>query len=249
MILKRRSSLGLAVALSSLVAASCVWGESPTERALAKDFVPEIRGASVRYLEDLDLLVFEMQLDDSVAKVVPAPRGQLDTAPVVGFVFPTNLTPEAVGFREAQGILALAVTAHPDFDDTPLWDEDADRDYGNDGAIFHPHWVVLQPDDRVKGGLSVLPAEKARLSELLPPTNPGMPMYMDSPGHSVVLGKHSLRVLVPAYRLKGETEFQFDAVACYMEVNASDEKRPMLGVYEVYQVLSGDLSLPYSVGD
>jgi len=36
-------------------------------------------------------------------------------------------------------------------------------------------------------------------------------------------------------------------VTAYMEVNTSDDARPMLGVYEVYDVLSGDLSLPYGV--
>jgi len=41
--------------------------------------------------------------------------------------------------------------------------------------------------------------------------------------------------------------FKFDAVTAYMQVNQSDENRPMLGVYKVYDVLSDDLSLPYSV--
>ena len=49
----------------------------------------------------------------------------------------------------------LAVTSHPDFDDTPLWDEDNDRDYANDGGIWHKHWVVLNKDARVKGGMAV----------------------------------------------------------------------------------------------
>ena len=34
-----------------------------------------------------------------------------------------------------------------------------------------------------------------------------------------------------------------------MQVNASDMMRPMLGVYKVYSVASGDLSLPYTVGE
>jgi hypothetical protein len=42
-------------------------------------------------------------------------------------------------------------------------------------------------------------------------------------------------------------EFGFDAVSAYLQVNASDDARPMLGVYDVYGVLSGDLSLPYTV--
>jgi hypothetical protein len=44
--------------------------------------------------------------------------------------------------RRKSGILALAVTAHPDFDDTPLFDENADGDPANDGKSWHSHWVV-----------------------------------------------------------------------------------------------------------
>ena len=38
------------------------------------------------------------------------------------------------------------VIHYPDFDDTPLWDENADRNYADDGIIWHPHWVVLNED-------------------------------------------------------------------------------------------------------
>lgn len=82
---------------------------------------------------------------------------------------------------------------------------------------------------------------------MLPQTNPGMPMYMDSPGFGVWMRDDRLKVTVPLYRTRGKKDFKFDAVAVYMEVNASDDTRPMLGVYKVYSVASGDLSLPYSV--
>jgi hypothetical protein len=74
-----------------------------------------------------------------------------------------------------------------------------------------------------------------------------MPLYLDSPGHSIVLDGNTLKVLVPALRVSGNTQFQYDAVTAYLEVNTSDEGWPMLGVYQAYSVLSGDLSLPYSV--
>ncbi|MDJ0571164.1 MAG: hypothetical protein QNJ53_19230 [Pleurocapsa sp. MO_192.B19] len=57
----------------------------------------------------------------------------------------------------------------------------------------------------------------------------------------------ALKVLVPAQRVNSNTEFNFDGVTAYMEVNTSDEKRPLLGVYQVYSVRSGDLSLPYTI--
>ena len=209
----------------------------------------EVTAATVRYVDDLDLLVFEQVVEGKAGGTMPNAKGQLDGAPVLGYVFPTNLSSTDVGFSEIDGVVALAVTSHPDFDDTPLWDENLDRDYANDGVVFHTHWVVLTPDDRVPGGLAVKEYRKEDASVVLPPTNPGMPMYMDSPGHSVVLRGNALRVLVPAARVNNRTDFNFDAVTAYMEVNTSDDTRPMLGVYEVYKVLSGDLSLPYSVGE
>jgi hypothetical protein len=72
-------------------------------------------------------------------------------------------------------------------------------------------------------------------------------MYLDSPGFSVVRDGQTLKVPVPADRVSGHTDFNVDAVTAYMEVNTSDKSRPMLGVYEVYDVLSGDLSLPVAV--
>ncbi|MEM7352152.1 MAG: hypothetical protein AAF657_15230 [Acidobacteriota bacterium] len=206
----------------------------------------EIRSATVDYLKNLDLLVFEQEVRGRAGGTTPRAKGQMDGAPVLGYVFPTNLESQDVGFAPVEGVVALAATSHPDFDDTPLWDENNDRDYANDGVIFHTHWVVLVPDERVPGGLAVRQIADADPKTLLPPTAPGMPMYMDSPGFSVVLSGNNLKILVPAARVSGKTDFRFDAVAAYMQVAQSGD-RPLLGVYEVYSVLSGDLSLPYSV--
>lgn len=206
----------------------------------------DLTSVQVSYMNSLDLLVFEMQVEGSAGKTTPEAAGQLNGAPVLGYVFPTSLRPMDVGFGETDGILAFAVTSHPDFDDTPLWDENNDRNYENDGKIFHTHWVVLVPDDRVEGGLSVKEFKKENESVILPPTNPGMPIYLDSPGFSVLFRSNTLKVAVPAQRLNNRKAFNYDGVAAYMEVS-TEPGQPMLGVYAVYEVLSGDLSLPYQV--
>lgn len=206
----------------------------------------QIRKAEVAYMSDLELLVFKLEVAGEAGNLMPQPAGKLDGAPVLGYVFPTTLHPVDVGFSATAGIVALAVTIHPDFDDTPLWDENNDRDYANDGPVYHTHWVVLTDDKRVPGGLAVKQF-KPTDAVVLPATNPGMPMYMDSPGYSVVLKANTLQILVPLQRIAHQMNFKYDAVTAYMQVNTSDPARPMLGVYQVYSVLSGDLSLPYEV--
>lgn len=206
-----------------------------------------VSDAQITFMEDLDLLVFEQTVKGTAGNTVPEPAGHMDGAPVLGYVFPTSLSSTDVGFDEIEGVVALAVTSHPDFDDTPLWDENANRNYDDDGVVFHTHWVVLGADDRVPGGLSVIEFKQEEAARVLPPTAPGMPMYLDSPGHSIVFKQNKLRVIVPRARVNGKRNFDFDAVTAYMEVNTSDESRPLLGVYEVYSVLSEDLSLPFSV--
>jgi len=234
-----------ALVAAGLAAASLAWAGNAVE-PLPNGPSLEIEGQAVRYIEDLDLLVFEQRLAGPAGGIVPEPAGQFDGAPVLGYVFPTTMSPAAVGFGDVDGILALAATSHPDFDDTPLWDEGMTGRYDDDGAVWHAHWVVLGEDDRVPGGLSVV--EFGEGDEVtLPPTNPGMEMYLDSPGFAVVVRDEVLRIVVPAYRVRDEKDFRYDAVTAYMEVNTSDEGRPVLGVYEVYDVASGDLSLPYEV--
>lgn len=239
---KHFTSLALIALGANLLAGIAVAAE-PTPVSDSPDL--EIRDASVSYFPDLELVVFELDVRGAAGATVPVPAGQMDGAPVLGYVFPTTLRPEQVGFAPGDGILALAATSHPDFDDTPLWDEDGNGDPTNtvEGRIFHSHWVVLVSDDRVPGGLSVK-AVKDNVDAELPATAPGMPIYLDSPGFSVVLQGNRLRIPVPAWRMRDLGTFNYDAVAAFMQVNSSDDSRPTLGVYKVYSVLSGDLSLP-----
>lgn len=206
-----------------------------------------IKEVSVTHNSDLSITIWEIQVNGTAGKTIPVKVGQLDGAPVLGYVFPTSLKPTDVGFNQTDGIVALALTSHPDFDDTPLWDENSDKIYDNDGVIWHPHWVILHEDKRVAGGLSVKQFKKADETVVLPPTNPGMPMYMDSPGYPVTTKSSTIKVVVPDYRMNNRTDFSYDGVTAFMKVNTSQEDLPMLGVYEVFSVASGDLSLPYKV--
>lgn len=200
-----------------------------------------LQAAEGRYDASVDTFVMTMNVRTAVATNVPSPNGELDGAPVLGYVFPTTIPPAEVGFTNVDGLLALAVTSHPDFDDTPLWDESGDADFANDGAVYHVHWAVLVDDEDSTGGLSVPGAVAAEL----PPTAP-MPMALDSPGYHAFARGDALHVLIPGWHLGGVEQFSFDAVTARMHVDASGPG-PVLRVDEVVDVLSGDLSLPMSV--
>lgn len=206
-----------------------------------------IRQVEVKHNTDLDVTIWEINVKGIAGKTTPTPAGQMDGAPVLGYVFPTSLKSTDVGFGATEGIVALALTSHPDFDDTPLWDENSDKTFDNDGIIWHPHWVILIEDKRVEGGLAVKQFKMDDKTVMLPPTNPGMHMYMDSPGYPVKSKNNTIKVVVPDYRINNQIAFSYDGVAALMKVNTSNMDLPMLGVYKVYSVASGDLSLPYTV--
>jgi hypothetical protein len=215
----------------------------------------KIKSTSVIHNKDLGVTIWEIKVDSLAGNTTPKPAGQLNGAPVLGYVFPTTLKSTDVGFNQTDGIVALALTSHPDFDDSPLWDESIDGIFDNDGVVWHPHWVILVEDKRVAGGLAVKEFKKDDSSVVLPKTAPNMPMYMDSPGYNIITKGNSIKVVVPDYRIKNRTDFKYDAVTCFMEVNTGDGvtqhndsgAMPMLGVYKVFSVASGNLSLPYSV--
>ena len=211
---------------------------------VAQDF--DISNVYVTKDTKLRQIVFTMEVAGLAGDSIPDEVGSLDGASVLGYVFPTSLNSYDVGFDTTTGIVAMALTSHPDFDDTPLWDENNDANYLNDGVVWHAHWVLLENNSAVPGGLAV----KALTStSVLPPTNPGMPMYMDSPGFQVVWYDNKIECAIPYYRMNNRDNFSYDGVTARMQVNTSDPAIPTLGVYEVYDVASGDLSLPYTVGN
>jgi len=184
------------------------------------------------------LTTFMMELAGIAGSVKPPAIGTLAGAKVQSYVWPTNLDPSQVGFDKASGILALAITAHPDFDDTPLYDENNDGDPANDGAEWHSHWVVLVKDEACAAGLKVRDVSPG--VDLLPDTAPMLPIALDSPGMSPTLNGKVAQITVPA----GNKEtVQFDAVTAELTVNA-ETKAPLLCVSGVHDVASGDLSLP-----
>lgn len=189
-------------------------------------------------------LIFQLMVAGEAGVTIPEAAGEVAGAPVLSYVWPTSLDTAAVGFESEQGILALAVTSHPDFDDTPLWDENTDGDASNDGALWHSHWVVLVEDEACgEGGLKVRDIPEGE-TPAVPATWPELPILIDSPNYELELYEDEIVVTVPRSAFEGvETlDFNFDGVTAGLRVNANLHN-PFLCVTGVDDIASGDLSL------
>ena len=195
---------------------------------------------------DGNVAVFHMAVSGRAGASKPTPSGKFAGSQVFSYVWPTSIDPYEVGFEHGAGILALAVTSHPDFDDTPLFDENGDGSLGNDGGLWHMHWVVLGPDDACgKGALKVKDIPDGA-NPRVPKTWPGVPILLDSPGWQPSIAKDSIYVRIPFDDIGIVKAAKFDGVTAGLRINASAHA-PLLCVANVFKVASGDLSLPGKV--
>lgn len=190
-----------------------------------------------------NVATFHMAVSGKAGATTPAASGKLAGSDVFSYVWPTTIDPYEIGFERGAGILAMAVTAHPDFDDTPLHDENGDGKRDNDGDLWHSHWVVLKPNEACgPGALGVVDIPEGKKPRL-PKTWPGLPLLLDSPGWSPTLQGETVEVKVPFDDIGVVTAGGFDGVTAGLRVNASVHA-PLLCVVDVHKVASGDLSLP-----
>eukprot|EP00903_Cladosiphon_okamuranus_P002091 g2089.t1 len=189
------------------------------------------------------VVTFHMTLKGTAGATTPEPAGDLAGAPVEAYVWPTTLSPETVGFEGGEGILALVATSHPDFDDTPLYDENGDGNVANDGADWHSHWVVLTPNDACGPGALSVKDIPGGATPKMPATWPGLPLYIDSPGFSPVLEAEEITINVSFADESAIDGLKYDGVTSALRVN-QNVHAPLLCVVDVFDVASGDLSLP-----
>lgn len=195
-----------------------------------------------------NIAVFHMAVSGKAGASRPTPSGKLAGSDVFSYVWPTSLDSSVVGFEPKAGILAFAVTSHPDFDDTPLFDENGDGKLDNDGDLWHSHWVVLQPDPACGADALKVVDIPEGTKPRLPKTWPGLPILIDSPGWTPAFDKETVEVRVPFDDIGVVTASTFDGVTAALRVNASVHN-PLLCVADVFKVASDDLSLPGKVGE
>ena len=190
-----------------------------------------------------NVVTFHMTTNGTAGSDTPKATGALGGSSVLSYVWPTSLDPSVVGFEGKTGILAMTATNHPDFDDTPLNDENGDGDPANDGGIWHSHWVVLTPTEACgPGALAVRDIPDGETPKM-PATWPGLPIFLDSPGFTPLFDGPEIAVNV-AFRSGVDLEgIAYDGVTSALRVNANIHA-PLLCVIDVFDIASGDLSLP-----
>lgn len=189
------------------------------------------------------LVTFHMTTNGKAGADFPKGVGQLGGAPVYAYVWPTSLDPSTVGFEGKTGILALAATSHPDFDDTPLFDEDGDGNLMNDGRLWHSHWVVLTPTPACGDGALGVRDIPVGTNPAMPATWPGLAIFIDSPSYTPQFDGPEIRVDVPFSMPGTLTGVGYDGVTSALRVNTNIHA-PLLCITEIFDVASDDLSLP-----
>lgn len=198
-----------------------------------------------RVFTDGEQLVFEQLVEGQAGSRTPSGTGTFAGAEVYSYVWPTSLDSGTVGFEQGAGILALALTSHPDFDDTPQFDENRDGKQDNDGGLWHSHWVVLTKDASCgPSGLKVRDIPEGAKPKL-PASWPGAAIYIDSPGFALRVKNAVAQIRVPLSAVGFPQSFNYDGVTAVLQINA-DLHNPLLCVSSLRDVASGDLSLPAS---
>ena len=240
------SKLALATSLVSVVATGSLFADEHHAKGIHAQEDTAVKATFDIYHTKITTegnnAIFHMAVTGKAGATVPTKSGALAGSSVYSYVWPTSLDPSVVGFESNSGILSFAVTSHPDFDDTPLFDENGDGDLTNDGNIWHSHWVVLQPaPDCGVGMLKVVDIPEG-VKPALPKTWPGLPILIDSPGWSPSFNEGVVEVRVPFEDISAVTNTTFDGVTATLRVNESVHS-PLLCVVNVFKVASGDLSL------
>lgn len=184
-----------------------------------------------------DAAVFTTRVRGQAGTEKPGSTGKFEGSDVYAYVWPTSLNSGDIGFERDQGIVALAVTFHPDFDDAAKG--------GRNRDVWHPHWVVLAEDKACGGGLKVIDIPQGEKPKV-PETWPGVPLLIDSPAYPTELKGDAVDVTIPLSLIGGIEGASYDGVTAGLKVNGNLHA-PLLCVSNVFKVASGNLSLPGKV--
>ncbi|MFN7090348.1 MAG: hypothetical protein ACK4P4_07350 [Allorhizobium sp.] len=184
-----------------------------------------------------DTAIFTTKVRGEAGTQKPTSIGKFEGSSVYAYVWPTSLDSSEVGFAPNQGIVALAVTFHPDFDDAAKG--------GKNRTVWHPHWVILAMDAACGGGLKVVDIP-AGSKPKVPETWPGVPLLIDSPEYPTELEGEAVSVKIPLKLISGIANARFDGVTAGLKINGNLHA-PLLCVTDVLKIASGDLSLPGQV--
>ena len=184
-----------------------------------------------------DKAVFTTRVRGEAGKDKPDATGEFEGSSVYAYVWPTSLDSGEIGFDKAQGIVALAVTFHPDFDDAARG--------GKNRHVWHPHWVVLAEDKACAGGLKVIDIPEGAKPKV-PETWPGVPLLIDSPEYPTTFKGDTVDVEIPLSLIGGIKGASYDGVTAGLKINGNLHA-PLLCVSNVFKMASGNLSLPGKV--
>ena len=106
--------------------------------------------------------------------------------------------------------------------------------------------VVLTPTGECGPGLLAVRDIPKEETPAMPATWPGLPIFLDSPGFTPLFDGAEVKINVSFADADAIAGTSYDGVTAALQVNAN-VRAPLLCVTDVFDVASGDLSLPGKV--
>lgn len=228
---------GLCLAAGALACLGATAGAHDIKSAANQAIEASFDIVETRVIIDGEKVIFRTRVRAAAGAAKPQATGKFEGSAVHAYVWPTSLNSGDIGFEKDQGIVALAATFHPDFDDASKRAKTP-----TNREKWHAHWVVLNEDKACPGGLKVRDIP-AGATPRLPADWPGAPILIDSPEYRTDLAGELVEVHVPLAGIGALADARFDGVTAGLKVNANLHA-PLLCVQNVFKVASGNLSLP-----
>lgn len=226
----RFTTLAIALAaagLGGVAAAESI--ESPTNQAIE----PSFDILSVEAVPMQADLSFRMTVRGEAGAQTPAAERRKARGEIYAYIWPMNVDTVKAGFPPGQGLLAIALVNHPDFDDGPALSRNSEG--------WHSHWFVLVPDKACgSNGLKVKEMAEDTVK------GSGLPVMTSAPDFPVSHEGSMAEVRVPRALLGDMVALRFDGLTASLQMSDA-ETPPFMCISQVFDVASKGLTLSGTV--
>jgi hypothetical protein len=226
-------------------------GEIKTTKTVIRRTPPfDITKANIKINAETKQLEFSMSVTGVAGSSKPKEKDKVRSAQMAAYVWTIGVNPSVVGFEKDAGTLALAISAHPDFDDNLSGDGKGAKDVNGienaKGGIWHAHWVVLTRDNSC-GNNALKAVDIAKGSTpAVPKAWSGLPILMSNVDAEPKFSLTNVSVQVPVPDVGVFKGAAYDGMTAVFRVK-EQPTRPYFCVSRVIDTVSDNLNFPGTI--